>query len=336
MEYRKFGPTDLTVSVLGCGCWDASVPQVAGGGGYGEEMSAAVQRALDLGITCFDTAPVYGGGASEEMLGKALGAHRKDVVVVTKCGFGFQGSAEGRPKGRDARRENILPLVESSLQRLGTDYIDVLLCHFPDTGTPFEETMDAMDTLVQQGKVRYLGLSNFSEAQLKKCHEIRPLEVAQYQLNMFDRRMEPEIFPWCREQGLGVMVWGSMASGLLAGAFTADTTFGDADWRSKGDAAGEIIKGQYALDTFQRNVHLVDELKPIAARRGKTIAQLSLRWVLSNPAVSVALVGTINSRELEENLGALGWAISGEEMREIDEVFARYGVDLYPPVLVDP
>ena len=336
MEYRKFGPTGLTVSVLGCGCWDASVQQTEEGGGYGEQMTAAIHRALDMGITCFDTAPVYGGGASERMLGRALGPRRKDVVVVTKCGFGFEGSAAGRPKGRDARRESIIPLVESSLQRLQTDYIDLLLCHFPDTSTPFEETMGAMDSLVQQGKVRAIGVSNFAVDQLKKCHAIRPIDVVQYQLNMFDRRMDQEIFPWCQEQSIGVMVWGSMASGLLAGAFTADTTFGGADWRSKGDASGEIIQGQYADEVFQRNVRLVDDLKPIAASRGKKMAQLALRWVLSNPAVSVALVGTINSQELEENLGVLEWAISGEDMRQIDEVFAKYGVDTRPPMLVDP
>jgi aryl-alcohol dehydrogenase-like predicted oxidoreductase len=336
MEYRKFGQTDLTVSVLGCGCWDASVQQTAGGGGYSDRMSAAIHRALELGITCFDTAPVYGGGASERMLGKTLGAHRKDVVVVTKCGFGFEGSAEGRPKGRDARRESILPLVESSLQRLNTDYVDLLLCHFPDTSTPFEETMGAMDTLVQQGKVRAIGVSNFSLDQLKQCHAIRPIDVVQYQLNMFDRRMEPELFPYCQQQGIGVMIWGSMASGLLAGAFTADTTFGNADWRAKGDASGEIIRGQYANEVFQRNVRLVDELKPIAANRGKKMAQMALRWVLSNPAVSVALVGTINTQELEENLGVLEWAISEEDMRRIDGVFDKYGVDTHLPMLVDP
>ena len=336
MEYRKFGPTDLTVSVLGCGCWDASVQQTEGGGGYGDQMTAAIHRALELGITCFDTAPVYGGGASERMLGKALGAHRKDVAVVTKCGFGFEGSAEGRPKGRDARRESILPLVDSSLQRLNTDYLDLLLCHFPDTGTPFEETMGALDTVVQQGKARAIGVSNFTLDQLKECHAIRPVDVVQYQLNMFDRRMEQELFPFCQEQGIGVMIWGSMASGLLAGVFTADTTFGTSDWRSKGDAAGGVTDGQYADEVFQRNIRCVDELKPIAASRGKKIAQLALRWVLSNPAVSVALVGTLNTQELEENLGVLEWAISGEDMRQIDEVFSRYGVDTHPPVAVDP
>ena len=321
MEYRKFGPTDLTVSALGFGCWEV-------GGDYGDQMSAAIPRAIDMGITCFDTAPVYGGGESERMLGKALGPRRKDVVVVTKCGAGYAD----RPKGRDGRRESILSSVEESLRNLQTDYVDVLMPHWPDTNTPFEETMHALDTLVRQGKVRAVGVSNFSLDQIKECGATRRVDVVQHGYNMFDRRMEKEIYPYCRQHGIGAMVWGSLASGVLGGTFTADTKLGDNDWRGRG--VREFGAGMYA--DLPRTVRIVDDLKPIAENRGKTVAQLALRWVMSNPAVSVALVGTTNVGELEENLGVLDWAVSGEDLRQIDEVFAKYGVDTHPDLALEP
>ena len=327
MEYRKFGPTDITVSALGFGCHDA-----AGWESGFDQMSAAVHRAVDLGITCFDTAAVYGGGDSERMLGRALGPRRKDVVVVTKCGMGY---ANRPPKGRDSRREAIFASVEQSLQNLQTDYVDVLMPHWADTKTHFEETMHALDSLVQQGKIRAVGVSNFTLDQLKECEATRRIDVVQYHLNMFDRRTEQEIIPHCQQQGIGVMVWGSLGSGLLGGTYTADTKFGDTDWRGRGDYP-ETIVGMYAKEVWQRNVQLVDDLKPIAESRGKTMAQLSLRWVLANPAVSVALVGTLNNQELEEHMGVLDWALSGEDMRQIDEVFARYGVETHGPQYIDP
>ena len=329
MEYRKFGPTDLTVSALGFGCYEY------GAGKYGEEMIAAIHRAIDQGITCFDTAPHYGGAESELMLGRALGSRRKDVVVVTKCGFGFEGSAAGRPKGRDARRDSILPLLDQSLRRLQTDYIDVLLVHVPDVNTPFDETMGALDSLVQQGKVRSVGVSNFTLDQLKECEAARRVEVVQYDYNMFDRRAEQEVYPHCEQQGIGVMSYGSMGFGLLAGTFTVDTKFADNDMRGTGGQHG-FTGGMLDLEHRERNLRLVEDLKPIAASRGKTMPQLALRWVLSNPAVSVALVGTMNVQELEENLGVLDWALSGEDLRQIDEVFARYGVDTHPDMILDP
>ena len=328
MEYRRFGPTDMTVSALGFGCWEM-------GGTYGDVtergVSAAVSRAIDLGINCFDTAPAYGGGESEVLLGRALGARRKDVIVVTKCGVGY---AE-RPKGRDSRMVSILASVEQSLRNLETDYLDVLLVHWPDVNTPFEEAMHALDSLVRQGKIRAAGVSNFTLDQIRECEEVRNVDIVQYGLNMFDRRMEQEIFPYCQEQGTGVMVYGPLAFGLLSGAFTADTTFGSNDWRSTGGRPGWNV-GVFAEEHFQRNLRVVEELKPIAAARGKGMPHLALRWVLSNPAVSVALVGTRTVQEVEDNVAGLEWALSGADMAQIDEVFARYGVDTHPDIVIDP
>ena len=328
MEYRKLGPTDITVSALGFGGEDDSRLGHPWGKEFINHMAPIANRAIDLGITCFDTAPTYGWGDGERILGRALGLRRKDVVVVTKCGLGFEGSAVSRPKGRDGRRDSILASVDQSLQRLQTDYIDVLLVHLPDVNTPFEETMGALDSVVEKGKVRGVGVSNFTLDQLKECHAIRPIDVVQYYLSMFDRRTEQEISPYCQQQGIGVTVSAPLGVGLLTGTFTADTKFGDNDWRGTGRAR-VFHGGMYDPEHWQRNLRLVEDLKPIAEKRGKTIPQLALRWVLSNPAVSVALVGTLNVQELEEDLGALDWAVSGEDMRQIDEVFARYGVNTH-------
>lgn len=328
MEYRKFGPTDMTVSVLGFGCWEM-------GGGYGDisesEVVNAVHRAIDLGINCFDTAPAYGRGESETMLAKALGPRRKDVLVVTKCGVGYQD----RPKGRDSRLVTIMESIEQSLRNLQTDYVDVLLIHWPDVNTPFEETMTALDNIVQQGKARAIGVSNFTLEQIEECEETRPIDVVQYGLNMFDRRVQQEISPHCLERDIGLMVYGPLAFGLLTGAFTSETTFGANDWRATGGRPGWNV-GVFAEENFQRNVRVVEELGPIASRRGKRMPQLALRWVLSNPAVSVALVGTRSIQEVEDNMGVLNWALSAMDLEEIDQVFNRYGVDTTPNIIIDP
>ena len=318
----------MTTSVLGFGCWEM-------GGGYGDiserEVTDAVHRAIDLGINCFDTAPAYGRGESETMLARALGPKRKDVLVVTKCGVGY----EGRPKGRDSRLVTINESVERSLQNLQTDYLDVLLVHWPDVTTPFDETMTALDNLVQQGKVRAVGLSNFTLEQIEECAETRRVDILQYGLNMFDRRVEQEISPYCLEQDAGLMVYGPLAFGLLTGAFSTDTAFGANDWRSTGGRPGWNV-GVFAEENFQRNVRVVQELAPIASRRDKVRPQLPLRWVLSNPAVSVALVGTRTVREVEDNMGVLDWALSAADLSEIDQVFDRYGVNTTPDIIIDP
>ena len=328
MEYRRFGPTDMTVSVLGFGCWEM-------GGTYGDvsasELDAAANRAIDLGINCFDTAPAYGRGESEVVLGKALGGRRKDVLVVTKCGVGYAD----RPKGRDSRMVSIFESVEQSLKNLGTDYLDVLLMHWPDVNTPFDETMHALDSLVNQGKVRAVGVSNFTLDQITECEASHRIDIVQYGLNMFDRRMDQDIFPYCLEHGIGVMVYGPLAFGLLSGTFSADTAFGGNDWRATGGRPGWNA-GVFAEEHFQRNLRVVEDLKPIAAGRGKKMPDMAVRWALSNPAVSVALVGTRTVQEVEDNVAGLEWALSGVDFERIDAVFDRYSVDTHPDIVIDP
>jgi myo-inositol catabolism protein IolS len=325
MEYRQFGRTGINVSAIGFGCWEIS-------GTYGPidaaQFDQAVQRALDAGINCFDTAEAYGMGISEQALAHALGARRRDVCLVTKFGVGYPEA----PNRRDSSRARVKAAIEQSLRNLNTDHVDVYLVHWPDLNTPFEETMRALDDIVQQGKARAIGVSNFRPAQLAQCMKLRRIDVVQYGWNMFDRRMQREIFPWCTANGVGVMAYGSLAYGMLSGTFHPDMQFDEADWRSKRGALGglNLFRTMFGPDHFARNLQAVDELKVLAAKYGKTLPQFALRWTLSKPAVHTALVGFRRPAEVEENLGALGFAISQDDMTAIDAIFARNDVVTEP------
>jgi len=326
MEYRQFGQTGLQVSTIGFGCWEI-------GGTYGQidegQFQRAVLRAIDAGINCFDTAEAYGMGISEQALARALGAHRRDVIVVTKFGVGY----DEMPNRRDSSRQRVMASIEKSLQRLQTDCVDVYLVHWPDVNTPFDETMRALDDIVRQGKARYIGVSNFRLGQLEACMQLRRIDVVQYGWNMFDRRMASEIFPYCATQQIGVMAYGSLAYGMLTGTFTADIQFEESDWRSRQGNLGSLnlFRSLFGPDEFPRNLRAVEELKALAAEYRKTLPQFALRWTTSNPVVSTALVGFRQPAEVEENLGALGWTISAEDTAAIDAIFARHGAVTVPP-----
>ncbi|MGE0680692.1 MAG: aldo/keto reductase [Candidatus Binatia bacterium] len=330
MEYRAFGQTGIQISAIGVGCWEI-------GGGYGSieetEFITAVNRALDLGINCFDTAQAYGFGASEKSLAKALGSRRKEAVITTKFGVGYKEA----PNFRDSSRKRIMESIDSSLAALNTDYVDVYMVHWPDVNTPFEETLRALEDLVQQGKVRAIGVSNFRLSQIETSMKTRRVDVAQYCWNMFDRRMQKDIFPYCRERGIGVMAYGSLAYGLLTGVFSEDTNFESDDWRARRGRMGGITLFQHLFgpNYFPKNIRVVEELKGMAKRYGKSLPQFALRWTLSNPVISTALVGCRNSAEVDDNVGALGWSISDADMKEIDAIFARQDVDPAPDMWLE-
>ena len=322
MDYRPFGHTGLQVSAIGFGCWEM-------GGGYGAfdeaEVISTIHRAIELGINCFDTAEGYGMGRSEQLLGKALGSRRKDVIVVTKFGINYKNE---RHKGRDSRASMVSAAIERGLKALETDYIDVYLVHWPDRATPFDETMKALDDIVTQGKARFVGLSNFTLDEIKACMATRRVDVLQYGCNLFDRRMVKWIFPYAKEQQIGVMAYGSLAYGLLTGAFTEETTFAENDWRRNG--GGGFSLRLFAPDVFRRNVKAVNAIKAIAEKHGKKLPHLAINWVLSQPAVSTALVGARRIAEVEDNMGALGWRLNDEIKDEVDRVFAEYEIDTAP------
>jgi len=326
MEFRQFGRTGLKVSAVGFGCWEI-------GGTYGRidesQFQRAVAQAIDSGINCFDTAEAYGMGVSEEALARALGGRRKDVVIASKFGVGY----EEMPNRRDSSRERVLASIDKSLQRLRTDHVDVYLVHWPDPNTPLDETMRALDDVVRQGKVRFIGVSNFRLAQIEECARLRRIDVVQYAWNMFDRRMQAEIFPYCAAQQIAVMAYGSLAYGMLSGTFHAGMSFDENDWRSRGGNLGSLnlFRTLFGPEHFPRNLAAVEELKRLAAKYGKSLPQFALRWTLSNPVVGTALVGFRASAEVTENLGALGWDISNADMAEIDAILARHGAVTVPP-----
>lgn len=326
MEYRQFGKTGLQVSAIGFGCWEI-------GGTYGRidetQFQLAVQQAIEGGINCFDTAEAYGMGVSERALGQALGGRRRDAVIVTKFGVGYAD----RPTRRDGSRGRVVASIEKSLQSLKTDYVDVYLVHWPDPDTPLEETMRALDYIVRTGKARYVGVSNFRPAQIETCMRQRRVDVVQYGWNMFDRRMQAEIFPYCQAQQIGVMAYGSLAYGLLSGTFHDGMKFEESDWRSRGGMLGNLnlFRTLFGPEHFPNNVKSVEELKRLASKYDKTLPQFALRWVLGHPVISTALVGFREPAEVTENLGALGWTISGTDLAEIDAILARHGCVTTPP-----
>jgi aryl-alcohol dehydrogenase-like predicted oxidoreductase len=326
MEYRQFGRTDLKVSAIGFGCWEI-------GGTYGHidesEFRGAVAQAIDSGITCFDTAEAYGMGVSEEALARALGGRRNDVVIATKFGVGY----DEMPNRRDSSRTRVLTSIDKSLRRLRTDQVDIYLVHWPDPNTPLDETMSALDDIVRQGKARYIGVSNFRLAQIEQAMRLRGVDVVQYAWNMFDRRMQAEIFPYCAAQQIGVMAYGSLAYGMLSGAFHAGMQFEESDWRSKAGMLGNInlFRTLFGPEYLPGNLAAVEELKRLAAKYGKSLPQFALCWTLSNPVAGTALVGFRTPTEVTENLGALGWEISNVDLAEVDAILGRHGAVTVPP-----
>jgi aryl-alcohol dehydrogenase-like predicted oxidoreductase len=197
--------------------------------------------------------------------------------------------------------------------------------------------MGALEEVVRAGKARFVGVSNFKRADIEECASAFRVDVVQYGWNMFDRRMQREIFPYCQEHGIGVMAYGSLAYGLLTGTFTEDMDFGAADWRARQGKMGSIklFDSLFGAESFPKNVRAVEELKTVAARLGRSLPQLALRWTISHPAISTALVGCRTVAEVEDNVGAIGWSIDAADLAEIDAIFERHDVDPVPDYWIE-
>jgi aryl-alcohol dehydrogenase-like predicted oxidoreductase len=322
MEQRRFGDTDLVASAVGFGTWEMSTTM------YGhidvDEAARAVNMAIDRGITLFDTAEVYGPYHSEELLAKALGNRRNDIVLVTKVGFDYDDT----PKviGRNSKKAHIIQHTDDCLRRLNTDFVDLMLIHWPDHDTPIEETMEGLEELKQSGKIRHYGVSNFNIDMMEECEKYGHIAANQVGYNMYDRRMESRVLPWCQANGVGYMAYGSLGFGLLTGAFTPETTFEEGDWRRSGVAFNLPL---FQEENFRKEVEVTNRLVELADGYSKTVAQLALAWVLDHPAVSCALVGMRNERELEENVAATDWKLNEEIRSGINEIFEQVGVPTY-------
>jgi aryl-alcohol dehydrogenase-like predicted oxidoreductase len=311
VEYVTYGKTGLRVSKIALGTWQL-------GGDWGSfdrsQAIAAIRTARDEGITLFDSAQGYGFGASEEILGEALRpeltSNRDEVVIATKGGL---RSVEGGVV-RDASPAFLRSGVEDSLRFLGVDTIDVYQVHWPDAEVPFAETAGALGEMVDEGKIRHIGVSNFDVAQMDEFSETRPVESLQPPYHMFRRGVEAEILPYCERENIGVMVYGSLSHGLLTGALTEDTVFPDDDWR----AANAGFRG----DGYRRNIQVVDRLRGVAADVGCTLSQLALAWILSNTAVHAAIVGSRTGSHIAEAAAAPSFTVSDDVRARIDEILA--------------
>lgn len=315
MKYSALGNTGLYVSQLALGAMTfGEQDQFFAGfiGATGQELATKmVDMALDAGINLFDTANGYSFGQSEVMLGKALGKRRKDNLIATKVYFPF----DKEPNSLGISRLAIMREVENSLKRLGTDYIDLYQVHHFDDTTPLEETMRALDDVVRQGKVRYIGLSNFAAWQIAKADGIARLlgterfcSVQAY-YSLAGRELEREIIPAALDLGLGILVWSPLAGGFLTGKYTEK---GDGEGRRK-------VAGQPPVDV-ERGSRIVEVLREIAGAHNASLAQIALAWLLRKKGVTSVIVGARKEEQLADNLKAADMVLSDEEMTRLDEV----------------
>jgi aryl-alcohol dehydrogenase-like predicted oxidoreductase len=305
MEYTRLGRTDLTVSRICLGTWQF-------GGDWGsvqrDDVNAAVKRALELGINFFDTAQAYGFGESEAVLAEALEATGRDddVVIATKGGLRRTDSGIERDSSADWLRRG----VEESLRNLDVDAIDLYQVHWPDPDTPIEETAGALRELIDEGKVRHVGVSNFGVPELEEFERTLPVETVQPPYHLFRRDIEDDVLPWCRERDVGVLIYGPLAHGLLSGRMDADWRPPDGDWRN----GSPLFRG----DAFRRNLEVVDELRRFAEERGITVPQLAVAWTLAQPGVHVAIVGARRPAHIEGTAAAAALELAADDLAELD------------------
>ena len=321
MRKRMFGNSGLETSVIGYGGWPM------GRGMYGDfdddEAIRAARASYEEGVTLFDTAAVYGWGYGENLMGKALKGIRENVVLVTK---GAREWVRDNPDRRsatvsDSDPKRLLTSIDESLKRLQTDYIDLFLIHWPDHNRAFSEPMDALEKAKAAGKIRYTGGSNFSVEMMAESRDSSPIVTNQIGYHIFDRRPEAEVMPFVKENGMGIMAYGSLSHGLLTGTWDADKTFSEDDWRRGGANFGI---NSWGPENLAANVAVVEKLKVIAADHGKTIPQLAIAWVLANETVSVALAGSVTPGEATDNIGG-DWEMSPELKKQIDDLVISEG-----------
>lgn len=317
MKYKSLGNTGLYVSELTLGTMTfdkegGSYSAIMGGTGQ-ELATKMVNLALDAGINIFDTANIYGSGVSEKMLGKALGDKRKDALIATK----LHNTMTFGPNDLGTSRLAIMREVESSLKRLGTDYIDLYQVHNFDTTTPLEETLRALDDLVREGKVRYIGVSNFSAWQIAKADGLAKLMGTekfcsnQAYYSLVGRELEREIIPASMDLGLGIMIESPLAGGFLSGKYTRDC-----------EATGRRANLDYPPVEKEQGFNIVDKLREIAESKNVSVAQVSLAWLLHKQGVTSVIIGARKEEQLIDNLGAVDIVLSEEEMKQLDEVSA--------------
>ena len=317
MNQRNLGA--LTVSEIGLGCMGMSA--FYGSTDEGEGI-ATIQRALDLGCTFLDTAEAYGPFTNEELVGRAIAGRRDDVQLATKMGMRIDPTPE-QPNRRvlDGSRENVRRSIEGSLERLGTDHVDLYYLHRVDPRTPIEETVGAMAELVAEGKVRHLGLSEAAADTIRRAHAVHPITALQSEWSLWTRGLEAEIVPTCRELGIGIVPYSPLGRGFLSGRFTSPDQLDADDFRRHGP--------RFTGDNLEQNLRLASKVAELAEEKGCAPGQLALAWVLAQGDDVVPIPGTKRVRYLEENLGALEVSLSAGDVDRIEHELPKAAGDRY-------
>ncbi len=321
MEKRLIGTSGIEASVIGLGTW--SIGGWLWGGSDEGKAEAAVRTAIDEGVTLIDTAPAYGFGLAERIVGKAIKGRRDDVVLATKCGLVWNDDTweeivrqGGNSLEHVLKPESIRREVEASLRRLGTDYIDLYQTHWPDDTTPISETMETMLALKQEGKIRAIGVSNVSVAQMEEYLAGGRVDSDQEQYSLLDRGIEEGLLPLCREHNIAVLAYSPLAMGLLSGKMDPERVF------PEGDVRGRLPR--FSVESRKNAAAMMDELGRLAAERGISPAQLVLAWTWARPGITHVLAGARRPEHARENARAGSVRLDAEELKAIAEIAARH------------
>jgi aryl-alcohol dehydrogenase-like predicted oxidoreductase len=320
----------VEVTPIAMGAW--AIGGWMWGGAEKKESLRAVHACLDLGVTTIDTAPIYGFGLSELIVGEAVKGKRDQCEILTKCGMRWESTTgeyyfttqDNDGNTRDiykySGKESLIRECEESLRRLGTDYIDLYQIHWPDNTTPIEEAMEAFQMLLDQGKIRAAGVSNYSLDQMKRAAGVVELSSNQVPYSMVRREIEQDIVPWCQSNDCSILAYSPLQRGLLTGKITPDTTFSPGDTRPD--------TPHFKKSNLVKTNWFLDELRPLAAEKGATLSQLVIQWTLQQPGITVALVGARTDAQVKENAGALKVELSAAELSYINQKLGELNLEL--------
>jgi aryl-alcohol dehydrogenase-like predicted oxidoreductase len=311
MRRNRLGSRGPELSVIGFGAWEAGGGSEWGHSPPEEQVLEAIRTVFETGIDWIDTAEVYGRGRSEELVARAIAGRRDQVLIATKVA--------PQPAGSGFRAAQVRSACEGSLRRLGTDRVDLYQLHWPDEGgVPVEETWGAMAALLDEGLVRSIGVSNFDRALIERCEAIRHVDSLQQEFSMLSLE-DRDLIGWCGEQGTGVLSYGPLGYGLLTGAITSETRFDQGDFRGGDEEGGSL----FVAGIRERNLAIVQALRPTAERLGITLAQLALAWNVAQPGVIAAIAGTRNPDHVRSNAAAGDIALDETTLAELDAIVSR-------------
>jgi aryl-alcohol dehydrogenase-like predicted oxidoreductase len=326
MEYRKLGNTELELSAITHGAF--AIGGNMWGGNEKQDSINSIHASLDHGVTSIDTAPFYGFGLSEEMIGEAIkGKDRTKIQLLTKFGLVWDGSNNGKgefffdaedegktlPVYKYASKANVIKEVEESLKRLGTDYIDLLQLHWPDSTTPISETMEAMELLIQQGKILAAGVSNYTVSQMQEANRTLHLASNQVSYSMLNRAIEGDLVPYSLENNSGIIVYSPMERGLLTGKYFKEDKLKDNDHRN----------GYFSQFDLNKVKTFLEKIEPVAKEKNVSLSQLVLRWTTMQPAITVVLAGARNAQQAIENAQAMAIELSQDELNFINTALSE-------------